>query len=86
MIYHLDQSRDRHVVFELPRCDPEFPAFMDAFVAAFECAKGRRPDLAMQAQPLIEDFPQTRVLIAVHEHAFVGGVCVRACGETRAVA
>jgi hypothetical protein len=36
--------------------------------------------------PRLQHYPDAQGLVILHEHAWVGGVCVNGCADTRAVA
>ena len=52
----------------------------------FDIAKEERPDLAVKILPAAykgDHAGVTALAVVIHEHEWVGGMCVRGCGETR---
>lgn len=58
-------------------------------IRVFDLAKEERPNLAVKILPAAyvgENSGVTALAVVVHEHEWVGGGCVRGCGETREAA
>ena len=87
MLALVDDSDDHLAIVEVPRASEDTIDVMEAmFRAGYEIAKARRPDLAVNIVPPNEDYPDAAVLVAVHEHRWVGGHCANGCPDTRQVA
>lgn len=89
MLGLLDTSPDRLAFITVP--DPGDDAKLDdldaRLVRIYDLAKQERPDLGVKMLPAAfngEHAPETALVIALHEHKWVGGECVRGCGQVAA--
>lgn len=89
----IDGSPDRLAVVPIPRTatDEQFDAMEARMIRAYELAKEERPGLAVKLLPPLADLlpiggrsENVALLMVIHEHEWVGGECVRGCGEMAA--
>jgi hypothetical protein len=90
MLRLVDRSPDRLAILEVPhelvRTDAEADANEAIVRREFDRAKAERPGLVVAIKPGNEDFPNAALLVAVHEHEWVGGRCANGCPDTREAA
>lgn len=91
MLGLLDASPDKLAIITVP--DPGDDVKRDELderlVRIFDLAKLERPDLGVRMLPVAfngERAPLTALMIQLHEHEWIGGGCIRGCGETRPAA
>ncbi len=93
MLSLIDGSPDHLAVVPIPRTrtEAQFDDIEARMIRAFDLAKEQRPDLAVKFLPPLADLmpagqnaSATALLMVLHEHAFVGGECVRGCGQVAA--
>jgi len=67
--------------------DEALDALEDEFGRAFEIARasGRRLGVKLLHAQDVGRGEESRIVAIIHEHRFVGGVCVNGCGEHRPV-
>jgi hypothetical protein len=53
------------------------------FIREHNRAKAERPNPSVALKPDDEKHPDAALLVAVHEHRWVGGHCVHGCPDTR---
>jgi hypothetical protein len=90
MLRIVDESPDRLAILEVPphRDDDDLDRLEGQFIAAYDVAKDARPDLSvklLRSMDVHNGRPRDRIIVAVHEHRWVGGVCVHGCPDTRPV-
>lgn len=88
MLEMVDGSPDRLAIVEVPPTDSddELDQFEDATRRAFDLAKAQRPFLtASTISGANVATGARRILLALHEHEWVGGECVNGCRERRVV-
>ena len=87
MLRLVDESPDRLVIIEVPhwavRTDDDVENVEAMFIREYDRAKADRPNLSVRLAPGDADHPRAAMLVAVHEHRWVGGSCVNGCAETR---
>jgi hypothetical protein len=87
MLRLVDESPYRLAIIEVPhsavRTDDEIDALEGVFIREYDRAKAERPNLSVKLAPGDTQHPRTAMLVAVHEHEWVAGHCVRGCDETR---
>lgn len=88
MLGLLDKSADKLAFITVP--DPGDDAKLDAIderlVRVYDLAKAERPDLGVKQLPAAfagERAASTAYVMVLHEHRWIGGQCLRGCGETR---
>lgn len=59
-------------------------------IRAYDLAKQERPNLSVKVIPSVPipgqgRPPKSDIMVVVHEHEFVGGVCVNGCTDRRPV-
>jgi len=91
MLRLIDDSPDKLAIIRMPphRDDDDLQQIEDMFIAAYDIAKAARPALSIKirsARDLHNGQPCDRIIVAIHEHQWVGGHCVYGCGDTRATA
>jgi hypothetical protein len=92
LLERLDQGEQRFAALAIPKDLPDIhlDEVQDAFDRAYERAKRERPNLCVKLEgpghPRLQHYPDAQGLVILHEHAWVGGVCVNGCADTRAVA
>lgn len=82
----LDTSPDRLTIIEVPpvRSDHDLDELEETTRRAFNIAKEERPNLTVKTIPGTNVMTgERRILLALHEHRWVGGECVNGCRETR---
>jgi hypothetical protein len=85
MLALVDQSPERTGVIEIPRAsDEELDACEDRMRRAFAIAQRQRPRLVVTVRPATQelcnsDVADVQAVLVVHEHEWVGGLCVRGC-------
>lgn len=86
MLNLVDKSPDRLAILEVPhaavRTDDEIHDIEAVFIREYDRAKADRPNLAVKLTPGDADHPNAAMLVAVHEHQWVGGRCVNGCPDT----
>jgi len=84
MLELLDQSPDRLAVVAISLGDDidELDAIV---IAGFDLAKAERPDLGVKVAPGLDPEGDEALLMAVHQHSWIGGECLHGCGEQRPV-
>lgn len=87
-----DPNRVAYVAMPHAATEPEIDAHEDAFRRAYDRAKAERPGLSVKllhAQDVghgPRNGPaRSRVLVVLHEHRWVGGMCVHGCRDVRPV-
>jgi hypothetical protein len=87
MLDLVDNSENRLAIVEVPYgTEDELDVKEEIFRESYDIAKARRPNLAVKIVPPGEDFPDAAVIVAIHEHKWVGGSCLNGCPDRRAVA
>jgi hypothetical protein len=90
MLRLVDESPDNLGLIEVPhiavRTDEQADATEAVIMREYSRAKAERPNLSVALKTGTPDYPNAAYLVAVHEHQWVGGQCVRGCGQTRAAA
>jgi hypothetical protein len=90
MLRLVDESPDRLAIIEVPhsavRTDDDIAALEAVFIREHDRAKADRPDLSVNLAPGDARHPRAAMLVAVHEHRWVGGRCVNGCRDTREAA
>jgi hypothetical protein len=83
----VDESPDRLAIITIPphRDDDDLDYLEGRFIAAYDIAKNRRPNLSVKALHAMDGSNRSRIVVAVHEHEWVGGQCVRGCPDIRDV-
>lgn len=88
MLSLVDEAPDRLAFIQVPRTtDEKLDVLEDKTRRAFDLARRDRPDLRVKLLPPLLELlgghsPDDIALVVVlHEHLWVGGVCVRGCGE-----
>lgn len=87
MLRLVDQSPDRLAIIEVPHeavpTDDAIDAVEAVFIREYDRAKTDRPNLSVALKAGTSQHPTAALLVAVHEHRWVGGYCVHGCSETR---
>jgi len=87
MLAPVDRSPDRLAILEVPpdlvRTNAEADANEAIVRREFNRAKQERPGLVVLIESGGEDFPNAALIVAVHEHKWVGGRCVNGWPDTR---
>ena len=85
MLRLIDESPDRLAIISVPSAatttDDDIDALEAVFIRECERAKADRPDLSVKAGPPPAGRPDVAMRVAVHEHQWIGGQCVRGCGD-----
>ena len=84
----VDESPDNLAIITIPPHDndDDLDYLEGRFIAAYDIAKSRRPNLSVKLLHAIDTRngqPRDRILVAVHEHRWVGGHCANGCPDTR---
>jgi len=82
----VDESPDRLAIVTMPlhRDDDDLDRLETLFISAYDLAKAERPDLSVKilhAVLVADGRWRDRIAVAVHEHQWIGGACVRGCGQ-----
>ena len=89
MLRVVDKSPDRMGMFPMPTVEgDEIDALEEDCRRAYNIAKAQRRDLSVKVLHALDerdDPPQSRILLVVHEHRWVGGQCVNGCPDARKV-
>lgn len=76
-------DKDRHtapILMPFAGTDEELDALEDEFRRAFDLARASGRRFAVKLLPAQDaDSAEERIVAIVHEHVFVGGVCVNGC-------
>jgi hypothetical protein len=90
MLAVVDSSPDKLAVFPMPvgadDSDEEIDSVEDIVRRAYDIAKEQRPNLGVKLLHALDDrngTPESRLLVVIHEHQWVGGQCVNGCPDTR---
>jgi hypothetical protein len=90
MLRVVDSSPDKLALFPMPvgmaNTDEEIDACEEDVRRAYDIAKARRRNLSVKILHALDDrsaVPVSRVLVVIHEHKWVGGLCVNGCPDTR---
>ena len=85
MLRLVDASPDRLAILEIPHealPTREATAEAERVVSReFDRAKQDSPDLAVEVRHATEEYPGAALLVAVHEHGWVGGRCIHGCPD-----
>lgn len=87
----IDESPSRHVIIAMPhaKTNADLDALEEHFRRVYDLAKDARPDLAVKLHHNNVDTGhgtnQSRIVALIHEHLWVGGVCIHGCRDTRPV-
>lgn len=86
----LDASADRLALISVaePATDAELDALEDDLIRGYDLAKSQRPSLAVQLIPSFaagDRAVERGLVIVLHEHKWVGGMCVNGCRDEREV-
>ena len=84
----VDESPDRLAIVSMPPHgdEAELDEIEARFIAAYDIAKYARPNLSVKllhGVDLHHGQPRDRIIVAVHEHRWVGGHCANGCRDTR---
>jgi hypothetical protein len=86
MLELIDESPDKLAILEVPIAWADDLNGVEAvFIREFDRAKLERPDLGVKLTAGGAERPDVALLIAVHEHQWVGGMCVHGCRDERTV-
>ena len=88
MLELVDESPDKLAIVTIPPHSDEddLDALEARFISAYNIAKAQRPNLSVKLLHALEThngMPRDRIAVAVHEHQWIGGKCVRGCPDTR---
>lgn len=88
MLALLDESLDRLAIFALPidntSTTDRVEEWEDRIRAAYDVAKRRRPELAVRWHyRRLGSASSPQMVVELHEHEWIGGVCVNNCKTTR---
>ncbi len=91
MLSLVDDSPDHLAWIAVPHpgTEEKLDALDERLVRVTDLAKQERPDLGMKLLPAAyvgENAGVTAIALVLHEHEWVGGGCIRGCGETREAA
>jgi len=86
----VDSDPRRHtapIIMPFADTDEALDALEDEFVRAFEIARagGRRFGVKLLHAQDVGRGEESRIVAVVHEHRFVGGVCVNGCSDVEPV-
>lgn len=91
MLSLVDAAPDRLAFIQIPRTtDEHLDALEDKTRRAFDLARRDRPELRVKLLPPFAELlgghsqDDIALVVVLHEHLWVGGECVRGCGEAPA--
>jgi hypothetical protein len=82
----MDRSPNRLAILEIPPAavlNDQVDEVEEVVRREYGRAKLDRPDLGLSLAPATADYPDTALLVAVHEHHWIGGRCVHGCSKQR---